>query len=419
MTPNRADATCLIAGRGGAVRTGPYHAGSSPPSPVLDAPPAPHPDRECLVRLRAQRPRLIAWTRTGSRSRLRAPPRQRRGIATCRIRSSSRDHGRSPVARPRPDRRASRSSMAAGAMPSFPPNAGSVISVTTRARSVGLAVARKRTNPGSGRRSSRPGCGSGMARAAARRRSWRSARSAGSSGPARRPPGEAARDDRRVEVDDVDQRSADYLASALMPIRASILRRPGSNAATTLRRCRGVSSSAPRSRPARQPARSRAGAARRWRRPRSIAMAWTSRTSPALTAMSVRPRSPAAVSAMWTAPTARIEESGRRSIDAAASVRTSMVAPRRAAITASRASRSSAASRPPLPSSASHSRPGSERCRRGTDSVGGRRDRPRPGARGERCVVPAADRRGGPAAGRAPRAGPSRRARAPGRSPGW
>ena len=41
MTPNRADATCLMrASRRRPSRSGAYHAGSSPPSPVLAAPPA-------------------------------------------------------------------------------------------------------------------------------------------------------------------------------------------------------------------------------------------------------------------------------------------------------------------------------------------------------------------------------------------
>ncbi len=59
-------------------------------------------------------------------------------------------------------------------------------------------------------------------------------------------------------------------------------------------------------------------------------MAWTSRTSTALTAMSVRPRRPASVSAVWTAPVARIDGIGRRSMDQAASVTSSTSAPRRA-----------------------------------------------------------------------------------------
>ena len=58
-------------------------------------------------------------------------------------------------------------------------------------------------------------------------------------------------------------------------------------------------------------------------------MAWTSRMSTALTARSVRPRRPAAVSAVWTAPVARIDGIGRRSSDQAASVRTRSWAPRR------------------------------------------------------------------------------------------
>ena len=56
-------------------------------------------------------------------------------------------------------------------------------------------------------------------------------------------------------------------------------------------------------------------------------MAWTSKMSTALTAISVRPRRPAAVSAVWTAPVARIDGIGRRSIDHARSVTRRIVAP--------------------------------------------------------------------------------------------
>ena len=86
---------------------------------------------------------------------------------------------------------------------------------------------------------------------------------------------------------------------------------------------------------------------------RVMAIAWTSRMSTALTARSVRPRRPAAVSAVWTAPVARIDGIGRRSSDQAASVRTRSWAPRRDAATASVASRSSAPARPSGPVSGS------------------------------------------------------------------
>ena len=93
--------------------------------------------------------------------------------------------------------------------------------------------ARNRAKPGSGRRGSRPAAGSGMASAAARRRSWRSARSASVVRP-----GHAAAVGKQRATTDASRSTTSmsappmYEATALMPIRASVLRRPASNAAT-------------------------------------------------------------------------------------------------------------------------------------------------------------------------------------------
>ena len=142
-----------------------------------------------------------------------------------------------------------------------------------------------------------------------------------------------------------------YDATALMPIRARVLRRPASKAATRpVTASSGVTVSAPR-----VPASSAASsiARRGWTAvaptARTMAIAWTSRMSTALTATSVRPRRPAAVRAVWTAPTARIDGTGSRSTDQPASVTSTTEVSRRAAATASVASRSRAASSPAGP----------------------------------------------------------------------
>ena len=146
-----------------------------------------------------------------------------------------------------------------------------------------------------------------------------------------------------------------YDATALMPIRARVLRRPASNAATRPSTVSaGVIASAPR-----VPASSAASsiARRGWTAvaptARTMAIAWTSRMSDALTATSVRPRRPASVRAVCTAPVARIEGTGSRSIDQAASLTTTRPAPRREAATASVPRRSRAASRPAGPAAGS------------------------------------------------------------------
>ena len=136
---------------------------------------------------------------------------------------------------------------------------------------------------------------------------------------------EAARDDGRSRSTTSMSDPPMYEATALIPIRASVLRRPASNAdARPATASDGLSVSAPR-----VPASSAASsmASRGWTAvaptARVMAIAWTSRMSTALTARSVRPRRPAEVSAVWTAPVARIDGIGRRSSDQAASVRTS------------------------------------------------------------------------------------------------
>ena len=181
--------------------------------------------------------------------------------------------------------------------------------------------------------------------AAARRRIWRAPRSASVVRP-----GQAAAFGKQRATTDRSRSTTSmsdppmYEATALIPIRASVLRRPASNAAASPATASdGLTVSAPRV-PASSAASSRAS--RGWTAvaptARAMAMAWTSRMSTALTARSVRPRRPAAVSAVWTAPVARIDGIGRRSSDQAASVRTRSWAPRRDAVTASAASRSSA-----------------------------------------------------------------------------
>ena len=165
---------------------------------------------------------------------------------------------------------------------------------------------------------------------------------------------EAAGDDRRVEVDDVDQRPADVRRDGADAHPGQRLAQPGleggDDAADRL--ARRQRSRRRESRPARRRARAPDAAGRRCApTARTIAMAWTSRTSAALTARSVRPRRPAAVSAVWTAPAARIDGTASRSSDAPAigqdDDRWYRGGP---AATASRASRSRAASRPDGPS---------------------------------------------------------------------
>ena len=240
--------------------------------------------------------------------------------------------------------------MSSGAMPSCPPTARSVISPAIRGEKRWPSPsARNRANPGSGRRGSRPAAGSGMASAAARRRICRSARSARVVRP-----GHAAAVGKQRATTDASRSMTSisappmYDATALIPIRASVLRNPASKAVISWPMVSaGVSVSAPRV-PASSAASSmaRRGSTAVAPTARTIAMAWTSRMSSALTARSVRPRRPAPVSAVWTAPTARIDGTGRRSSEAARSVRTTTALPRRDAPTASAAKRSSACSRP-------------------------------------------------------------------------
>ncbi len=118
-----------------------------------------------------------------------------------------------------------------------------------------------------------------------------------------------------------------------MPIRASVLRRPASNAARRFATASSaVSSSAPRE-PAVSIASSTAshGTAAVAPAARAIAREWTSRMSAASTRMSDRPRRPASVSAVFTAPTARTDGIGSRVAENERSDRTrSSVRPRAA-----------------------------------------------------------------------------------------
>ena len=148
-----------------------------------------------------------------------------------------------------------------------------------------------------------------------------------------------------------------YEATALIPIRAIVLRSPASNASRRRPTAPATSmSSAPR-----VPATSAASriASHGWtaRAPAAIAMAsaWTSRMSAASRTMSVRPRRPASVNAACTAPAASTDGTGRRPGSGTRSDTSTATAPVRAAPTAASASRDNAASSPSGPASA---RPG-------------------------------------------------------------
>ncbi len=120
-----------------------------------------------------------------------------------------------------------------------------------------------------------------------------------------------------------------YEAIVLMPIRASVLRRPASNAVSRLSTAAsGVRSSTPRE-PAVSIASSTASHGTTAVAPAAsvIAREWTSRTSAASTRTSVRPRRPASVSAVLTAPAARTDGIGSRERENERSDRTTSSAP--------------------------------------------------------------------------------------------
>ena len=274
VTPNRADATCLIrASWRRPSGPGRYQAGSSPPSPVLALPPA------------RWMPIVNAWWASGlSAPTLIAETTKRRTMDAA---SSTFDewHGHPGTANVElipGNGPAARRAGEGGPIPLEldvdvvgrgavrPPPASRVISAAMRGEKRWASPsARNRANPGSGRRGSRPGCGSGMASAAARRRSCRSARSA-----IVVRPGQAAAVGKQrattagIEVDDVDQRAADVRRDGADPHPGEGLAQPCLERVE--QRADGLGRAAPRSRairPVPPPARSRVAAGRPLRPP--------------------------------------------------------------------------------------------------------------------------------------------------------
>ena len=257
MTPNRAEATCLIrASWRRPSGPGAYQAGSSPPSPVFAAPPA------------RWMPMVSAWWASGlSAPTLIAETTKRRTIdarvldlvegerASARSGRGARRAGRSA---PRPGGRARRGS---GRARRRCRRAASISTPRRGRRGPGSrrrSAARRggpRRRRGSGRTRGRAGAARGRPPAPgwparrSRRRIWRSARSAR----VVRPGHAAAVGKQRattdgVEVDDVDQRAADVRRDRADAHPGERLAQPGLEARRRGRRpCRsGVSASAPR-----------------------------------------------------------------------------------------------------------------------------------------------------------------------------
>ena len=166
---------------------------------------------------------------------------------------------------------------------------------------------------------------------------------------------EARRHDRGVEVDDVDERATDIRRHRADPHPCEGLAQPGFEGDAR----RSMVSADDRSSAPRVPASSAAsstashGCTAVAPAAMTMAMEWTSRTSDASTRRSVRPRRPAAVNAVWTAPTARIDGIGSVSAPSVRSLRVRTSTPARAAATPASARRSSADSRPAGPSARS------------------------------------------------------------------
>ena len=236
MTPKRAEATCLIrASRRSPSGPGAYHAGSSPPSPVFAAPPA------------RWIPIVSAWWASGdSAPTLIAETTNRRAIERASSTSSSGDRRATPADAEPVAGDARRG--AAGASVVAVRGEGGVDaaagSSAARQRSV-IAVAfagayrwsspspRKRAKPGIGqpaRGPRRPGDGPRPPRAPELDASPRSA--------SLERPGHAAAAGKQRATTAASSSSVSnssppmYEATALMPIRARILRSPASSAAT-------------------------------------------------------------------------------------------------------------------------------------------------------------------------------------------
>ena len=422
VTPNRADATCLIR----ASRRSPSGPGRVPGRVLaalagvrgaagpLDA------DRQGLVRLGASAPTLIAETtnrRTIDARVLDSASGDRRRDAGGPAARRAGRRGRPPAARaPRGSARARRRCRRRGDVSSRLRAVGGQdldLAGDARREEVRLAVAAEAGEPGIGQ--ARLAAGRRLAGWRARPRGAgagaRRGRRASSGRATRRPSGSSARRPRRRGRSTSMSAPPMYEATALMPIRARVLRRPASNAVDEAADGLG--------------GRQRLGAARAGqlggeldrepRMDRGRADGEDHRHGvdvenvDGADARSVRPRRPAAVRAVWTAPVARIDGTGSRSTDHAASVDeqdlgSGLGRPR----PASAASRSRAASSPagPSPESqvASSVRTGDAGRRRARRRA--RRGRRRSAVAGAPCAGRAAARRAAPAAGRARPAGP-------------
>ena len=182
VTPNRAEATCLIrASRRRPSGPAAYHAGSSPPSPVFAAPPArwiPIVSAWCASGERA--PTLIAeTTNLWAIDRALSTESTVTGGPIRRSRSSSRGVDGAPAGRDSAVRYRS-SAPSSGGSPStvgVAPDRSWISLAIRGAKRWASPSARNRANPGSGSRGSRPGMGAGSASAASRRRTIRSPRS--------------------------------------------------------------------------------------------------------------------------------------------------------------------------------------------------------------------------------------------------
>ena len=265
--------------------------------------------------------------RTGARSRGRPrPSASGTGVGARRTRSSSRGTDGAAARSGEGGAIAGQGGVEAGrGRSASSPSTGQDLDLAgdLRREQVGLAVGAEAGEPGVREaRLAAGGVGGDGAAAASRRRSWRVGEvgQRRPAGPRRAPSGSSARRPSASRSTTSTSAPPMYDATALMPIRARVLRRPASNAASEVRD-RVVGGQRPRrraSRPARPRARSRAAGGRPSRRPRGPSPSRGRRgCRRRRRAMSVRPRRPASVSAVWTAPAARIDGIGSRSIDEA------------------------------------------------------------------------------------------------------
>ena len=221
VTPNRAEATCLIeASRRSPSGPGAYQAGSSPPSPVFAAPPASWiPMREGLVCLGASAPTLIAET-TNRRTIDGASSTSERSTeaGTGRIRSSSRGTAWSAAGRASADavareRVIDRGGVGCGVRSAAFDAVGSKhldLAGDARREEMRLAIAAEPSKSGIGqsRLAAGSGLGDGERGRAAPKLTLGDIGECRPAGP-RRSGREAPLDDRGVEVDDVDERATD------------------------------------------------------------------------------------------------------------------------------------------------------------------------------------------------------------------